>query len=105
MRVKLHLAVQEPRYESSAAAALIAVEHGTSLRSAAEVGAMNSAAAILRLQHEAVLRAAWLLFAAWPEQVDRLTEALNRKAEQAAKNVPGYLDIGGEPQDCLGKLH
>jgi hypothetical protein len=90
---QLHLAVPEPRHEAAAAAALIAVEHAAALRAAAQVGAMNSAAAILRLQYEAVLRAAWLLFAAGPGQVDKLTKALDLDAEQAAKNVPGYLDM------------
>lgn len=54
---------------------------------------MNSAAAVLRLQYEAVLRAAWLLFAAGPVQVEKLTRSLDLEAEQAAKNVPGYLDM------------
>lgn len=90
---ELHLAIQEPRHEAAAAAALIAVEHAAALRAAAQVGAMNSAAAVLRLQYEAVLRAAWLLFAAGPGQVDKLTKALDLDAEQAAKNLPGYLDM------------
>lgn len=90
---QLYLAIQEPRHEAAAAAALIAVEHAAALRAAAQLGAMNSAAAILRLQYEAVLRAAWLLFAAGPGQVDKLTKGLDLDAEQAAKNLPGYLDM------------
>lgn len=86
-------APQEPRHEVAAAAALIAIEHAGALRAAAQVGAMNSAAALLRLQYEAVLRAAWLLFAAGPGQVDRLASALDLETEQKAKNVPGYLDM------------
>lgn len=87
------LAIQEPRHEVAAAAAVIAVEHACALRAAVQVGAMNSAAALLRLQYEAVLRAAWLLFAAGPGQVDKLASALDLETEQKAKNLPGYLDM------------
>lgn len=90
---ELPLAIQEPRHEVAAAAALIAIEHAVALRASMRAGAMSSAAAILRLQYEAVLRAAWLLFAAGPGQVDKLVRALDIDAEQAAKNVPGYMDM------------
>lgn len=89
----LMLAIQELRHELAAAAALIAIEHASALRAAAQAGAMNSAAALLRLQYEAVLRSAWLLFAAGPGQVDKLAQALDLDAEQSAKHVPGYLDM------------
>lgn len=91
--VRLGLTSQEPRHEVAAAAALVALEHAAALRASAQIGAMNSAAAILRLQYEAVLRAAWLLFAASPVQAEKLTRSLDLEAEQAAKNVPGYLDM------------
>ncbi len=90
---ELQLAIQEPRHEVAAAAALIAIEHAVALRASTRAGAMSSAAAILRLQYEAVLRAAWLLFAAGPAQVDKLARALEMDAEQAAKNVPGYMEM------------
>jgi hypothetical protein len=89
----LHVATGEPRHEVASAAALVAIEHASALRAAARIGAMNSAAAVLRLQYEAVLRAAWLLFAAGPVQLEKLTRSLDLEAEQAAKNVPGYLDM------------
>lgn len=84
---------QEPRHTVAATAASLAIEHAGALRAAARCGAMNSAAALLRLQYEAVLRAAWLLFAAGPGQVDKLTKALDVETEQAAKNVPGYMEM------------
>lgn len=84
---------KELRHEVVMAAALVAIEHAGALRAAAQIGAMNSAAAILRLQYEAVLRAAWLLFAASPGQVEKLARSLDLDAEQAAKNVTGYLDM------------
>lgn len=66
---------------------------------------MNSAAAVLRLQYEAVLRAAWLLFAASPVQAEKLTRSLDVEAEQAAKNVPGYLLHADAPHaTCVATL-
>lgn len=90
---RLMLVIQEPRRELTAAAALIAIEHADALRAAAQVGTMNSAAGLLRLQYEAVLRAAWLLFAAGPGQIEKLSKTLDLEAEQGAKNMPGYLDM------------
>lgn len=90
---QLGLTSQEPKHEVAAAATIIALEHAAALRASAQIGAMNSAAAILRLQYEAVLRAAWLLFAASPVQAEKLLRSLDLEAEQAAKNVPGYLDM------------
>jgi len=87
------VAFKESRHEVAAAAALVAIEHAATLRAAAQIGAMNSATAVLRLQYEAVLRAAWLLFGANHVQVSKLTRSLDLEAEQAAKNVPGYLDM------------
>ncbi len=55
--------------------------------------APNSAAAVLRLQYEALLRATWLLFSASPTQVEKLSRVLDLQSEQAAKNLPGYLDM------------
>lgn len=86
-------AIQEPRHELVAAAALIAIEHARALRAAAQIGAMNSVAGLLRLQYEAVLRSAWLLFAAGPGPVEKLSKTLDMEAEQGAKNMPGYLEM------------
>jgi len=71
----------------------LSIEHALALRSAFAALAPNSGAAILRLQYEALLRAAWLLFAANPSQIEKLSRTLDLEAEQAAKNLPGYLDM------------
>jgi hypothetical protein len=90
---ELLLADPTPKCELVAVAAMLALEHGLVLRTAFEVGAPNSGAALLRLQYEALLRAVWLLFAATPKQVDKLTRTLDLAAEQAAKGLPGYLEM------------
>ena len=63
------------------------------LRSAFAVGALNSGAAVLRLQYEALLRASWLLFAASPAHINKLARTLDLEAEQGAKNLPGYMEM------------
>lgn len=83
----------EQRHRIAANAALLAIEHARALRASAQVEAMNSAAGLLRLQYEAVLRAAWLLFSASPGQVEKLTSGLDLESEQIAKNLPGYLEM------------
>lgn len=90
---RLALPTAEPRHRVAASAASIAIEHALALRASALVGAMNSVAGLLRLQYEAVLRAAWLLYAANAGQLEKLTGHLDLEAEQSAKNLPGYLDM------------
>lgn len=71
----------------------LCVEHARTLRAAFAVGSPNSGSAVLRLQYEALLRAAWLMFAATPAQIERLAKTLDLESEQAAKNLPGYLEM------------
>jgi hypothetical protein len=87
------LAVSSTKHELAAAACKLCIEHAHVLRAAFAVGAPSSGTALLRLQYEALLRGAWLIFAATPEQVGTLTTALDLEAEQAAKKLPGYLDM------------
>jgi hypothetical protein len=63
------------------------------LRAAFVVSAPNSGAAVLRLQYEALLRAAWLLYGASPSHIEKLAGVLDLEAEKAAKNLPGATDM------------
>lgn len=87
------LAISNTQYELAAAACMISIEHAHVLRSAFSVDAPNSASAVLRLQYEALLRGVWLMFAAKPAQVAKLATTLDLESEQAAKNLPGYLEM------------
>jgi hypothetical protein len=89
----LVLAVSDQRHGLVATACMLCVEHASVLRAAFAVAAPNSGAAVLRLQYEALLRAAWLLYAAGPTHVERLARALDLEAEQAAKNLPGHMEM------------
>ena len=89
----LVLARSTERHELVAVACQLSIEHALTLRMAFGALAPNSGAAVLRLQYEALLRAAWLLFAASPAQVEKLSGVLDLQSEQAAKSLPGYLDM------------
>ena len=86
-------AVADQQHELVATACTLCIEHARVLRAAFAVAAPNSGSAVLRLQYEALLRAAWLLYAASPTHVDKLGRTLDLEAEQAAKNLPGYLEM------------
>ncbi|MBZ0133566.1 MAG: hypothetical protein K8F53_13215 [Rhodocyclaceae bacterium] len=87
------LAIMNTQSELVASACNLCIEHARTLRAAFAAGSPNSGSALLRLQYEALLRAAWLMFAATPPQIDRLAKTLDLEAEQAAKNLPGYLEM------------
>ncbi len=92
-RGELPLWGQEAKFELAAASALIAIEHAGAIGAATSSGAMNSAAALLRLEYEAVIRATWLMFSATSIQVDKLKADLNLEAEAVGKNGPCFSDM------------
>jgi hypothetical protein len=75
------------RPQAAAAAAELAFEHAHALRILFGAGAPNSGAAMLRLQYEALLRAAWLLYSAPVGQVEKLSAFLTEETAATAKNV------------------
>jgi len=92
-RSGLVLAQCTERNELASVACQLSIEHALTLRMAFAALAANSGTAVLRLQYEALLRAAWLLFAANAAQVEKLSRVLDLQSEQAAKALPGYLDM------------
>src|SRR5262245_61497651 len=72
----------------SLASLLLSLEHASVLRSAFAVAAPNSAASLLRLQFETLVRAAWLLFAATPEQIAKLDVPLDNESQKLAERLP-----------------
>lgn len=89
----LVLAVSDQRHELAAAACTLCIEHASVLRSAFAGAAPNSGSAMLRLQYEALVRAAWLLYAATAGHVERLGRSLDLEAEQSAKKLPGSMEV------------
>jgi hypothetical protein len=89
----LVLAIADQKHELVATASTLSIEHASVLRAAFVVSAPNSGAAVLRIQYEALLRAAWLLYAASPDHIAKLARSLDLEAEQAAKNLPGSTEM------------
>jgi hypothetical protein len=89
------------RVEAAAAAADLSFEHGFAVRTLFEAGAPNSASAMVRLQYEALLRAAWLLYAATDADVSKAGADLNIESASAAKNLAGAGDMLTALERCL----
>lgn len=83
-----HFGGADDREEAAISAAELALEHGTALNALFEMGMGNSAVALLRLEYEALLRSAWLLYAATDAQVVKASAPLTSESADAAKNLP-----------------
>src|SRR5262245_4796956 len=70
------------------ASILLSLDHTCVLRSAFVQAAPNSAASLLRLQFETLVRAAWLLYAATPEQIAKLDVTLDSDSQRLAEKLP-----------------
>lgn len=53
----------------------------------------NSAVGLMRIQFEALMRAAWLLYAAPEATIVKLLSPLTLDSEKAAKNLPGVNEM------------
>lgn len=89
----LGVSYEDPRYETSWWSCVVSIQHAHMLRVAFAHASPISGAALLRLQYEALLRGAWLCYAALPDQVEKLSKSLDLEAEQAAKRLPGSQDM------------
>jgi len=92
------------RPESAAAAAALSFEHAHALRLLLEAGTPNSASVLLRIQYEALLRAAWLMYAASEQQFEKLSAPLSEPSGAAAKNVRGADDMLKELERLLVEI-
>jgi hypothetical protein len=90
-----------PRAEAAAAAAELSFEHGHAMRVLLEVGTPNSAAVLLRSQYEALLRAAWLMYAASEPHLEQLSTTLTVESGAKAKNAKGAEDMLKELEGLL----
>lgn len=80
---------EHPRYATSAAAALLAIEHACAARVCFTADCPQSATAVIRLQYEAAVRAGWLLYVASDAEIDLLDGPLNENSELLARKLPG----------------
>lgn len=76
--------------KTSFLAAELSLEHGSGLRALLATGHPRSATGALRMQYESMVRSAWALWAATPDEIDLLEQELTPEAEVAAKQVGEY---------------
>lgn len=78
----------DDRQTLAASALGVSIEHATALRLCFPQGLPQSASALLRLQFEALVRAAWLLYAANDEAITLVKDGLTIEAEAGARKWP-----------------
>lgn len=76
----------DARQDTAIAAAEVAIEHETALDALFGLGLANSAVALLRIEYEALLRSAWLLYVASDIQVEKALAPLTRGS--ATSRIP-----------------
>jgi len=81
------------RAEAATAAAELSFEHAQAVRVLFEAGTPSSAAGLLRSQYEALLRAAWLMYAASEAHLEKLSVTLTVESGAKAKNAKGAEDM------------
>lgn len=77
-----------PRALACFSAACVALEHGRAVRGLLLEDYPMSALSLTRLQHEALTRAVWVLYAVGESAIEKLTAPLSREAETAAGKLP-----------------
>ena len=99
------------RISASVSAASVSLEHGRALRVLVAEGLATAGLSLLRLQHEALTRSVWLLYAADEPAIAKLSAPLSKEAEAAANKLPMMADmlkqLAGKPaatQPLLGLL-
>ena len=81
------------RIGASVSAASVALEHGRALRVLMADGLPTAALSLLRLQHEALTRAVWSLYAATDPAIAKLSAPLTKETEAAAGKLPMLADM------------
>ena len=81
------------RHDAALSASRLAFEHALGLRLLLQAHLPSSAVVLLRAQYESLLRAAWLLYAATDDQVDKMSAPLTQAGAAAAQNVHGAGDM------------
>jgi hypothetical protein len=71
----------------------IAFEHGQAILLLVASGSLTSGFALLRLQFEALLRSAWLLYVASNDQIAKLHTQLTPESQEVAKNLRSVGDM------------
>lgn len=83
----------EDRAEACNSLCSMSFEHGASILTLTAHGYNVSAAGMVRLQFEALVRAMWVWFVASDHAVAKFIAPLSKESLQAAKNLPGINEM------------
>ncbi|WP_417311192.1 DUF6988 family protein [Ectopseudomonas khazarica] len=84
----LPLANASRRFQATQALASLGFEHARSLKHLVAAGLYTSAAALLRVQYESLVRALWVLYVAKDGQADLMLAELTRETAKQASKIP-----------------
>lgn len=77
-----------PRILTSFAACNVSLDHARGLRALMREGLPTPAVSLMRLQHEALTRSVWLLYAASESEIEKLHSPLTLDSQKAANKLP-----------------
>lgn len=84
---------EAPRHKAGAVAASLSLEHWQGLHVLVRSGGFSTAAAVMRLQYEALLRGAWLVYAATETDVVRATGEMTLHGQTAAQRLSNAKEM------------
>lgn len=76
------------RLQASQMLASLGFEHAQSLKHLITAGLYTSAAALLRIQYESLVRALWILYVATDNQAELMVSELTHESAKKAKRIP-----------------
>ncbi len=91
--IDLPLFRKDPRDRACALLCSLSLEHADGAMFLLAQDILPSALVVHRAQFEATLRGIWALYGATEGQVEKLSAELDPISEQAAKNLPGTMDM------------
>lgn len=91
-----------PRSQVATGMCMVALEHAEGLRSLIALALANSAVGLMRIQFEALVRAAWLLYVSPEPTIAKLLSPLTTDSEKAAKNLPGVSQMLEDLRKSMG---
>lgn len=100
---------RSPRVVASRALCGVAMEHAESVKMLLAAGNFTSAVGLLRLQYEALVRAAWLFYAASDAASEKLAAELTEENARKATKLPMLSEMlnkleGKAPAELLSML-
>lgn len=101
--IEFSIGLDIERFRISATLCMISFEHWSAARTLIENNLFPSAITIMRSQYEALVRSVWSQNFATNDMIAKLSNDLDKDAEQAAKNLPSVNDMMKDIQKSAHK--